>query len=95
MSSMVLHARVLPPGYLKGEVIGLTLDRFIFNFLRPIYMWLYLLLVIVFFFRLREGMETAPETAPEVRLALVEKYAENIDKRLKKLEKDIRDFQDS
>jgi hypothetical protein len=40
-------------------------------------------------------METAPETAPEVRLALVEKYAENIDTRLKKLEKDIRDFQDS
>jgi hypothetical protein len=39
--------------------------------------------------------EVAPETAPEVRLALVEKYAENIDKRLKKLEKDIRDFQDS
>ena len=99
MSSMVLHARVLPPGYLKGEVIGLTLDRFIFNFLRPIYMWLYLLLVIVFFFRLREGMETAPEvapeTAPEVRLGQVEKYAESIDARLKKLEKDISDFQDS
>jgi hypothetical protein len=40
-------------------------------------------------------METAPEVAPEVRLGQVEKYAESIDARLKKLEKDISDFQDS
>ncbi len=61
-------------------------------------MFLYILLVIIFLFRIREGMENSEEKPladVNVRLEKLTTNMGKIDKRLKKLEKDINEFQNS